>query len=377
MHNRKDERGALKRKLEAGVNIHMLAPRRIGKTWTIGRLADDLRQNNWQVVEMDVQGMRTSSQFAQALCELIEAQSPIKDRIKTHVHQRLTNLLGGRWGERPIDALAKLDPIEFAGALIASLDESGKKTAILIDEIAYFFLAFARESQKDAHAFAYKLRALQLAHKNVRWLLTGSIGLDIIARRYELEGAFVDFDHFELQPFTPEQARSYLRDPTIQQQFNSVFDASDEDYGWMFQELGWLAPYYLKLIADEVRPSTAGRDGRPAMAAQADFAAAFQKLLQPNRQSAFAVWPEHISKNFPDEDRTLATRILDALSVAAEGEIMATLLARASEIQGSATKRQVRDILDMLINDGLIAKTGDRYAFRSGLVRRYWREYRA
>jgi hypothetical protein len=286
-------------------------------------------------------------------------------------------LLGGRWGERPIDALAKLDPIEFAGALIASLDESGTKTAILIDEIAYFFLAFARESQKDANAFAYKLRALQLAHKNVRWLLTGSIGLDIIARRYELEGAFVDFDHFELRPFTPEEARSYLRDPAIQQQFSRVFDASDEDYGWMFQELGWLAPYYLTLIANEVRPSNAGPDGRPALASHADFDAAFEKLLQPNRKSAFAVWPEHISKNFPDQDRALATRILDALSATAEGEIVDTLLAQATEIQGSATKRQVRDILDMLINDGLIARNGVRYAFRSGLIRRYWLEHQA
>lgn len=106
--------------------------------------------------------------------------------------------------------------------MIASLDESGKKTAIIIDEIAYFFLAFAQTSQNDADAFAYKLRALQLAHENVRWLLTGSIGLDIIARRYELEGAFVDFDHFELQPFTSEEARSFLRDAAIQQQLNRV-----------------------------------------------------------------------------------------------------------------------------------------------------------
>jgi uncharacterized protein len=94
MHHRLNERHALRAKLEAGVNINMLAPRRIGKTWTINRLADDLRQKDWQVIEMDVEGVRSASEFAQQLCQRIEAESPIRERIKTHIHQRLTNVLG-------------------------------------------------------------------------------------------------------------------------------------------------------------------------------------------------------------------------------------------------------------------------------------------
>ena len=371
------ERDALKRKLEAGLSIHMPAPRRIGKTWTINRLATDLRESGWQVVEMDVEGMRTASEFAHDLCRRIEAQSPIKERLVTHIGQRFKNLIGGQWGDKLTDALGKLDPIEFAGALIASLDETHEKTAIIIDEIAYFFLAFAQANQEDAHAFAYKLRAFQQRYKKVRWFVTGSIGLDVIARRYQLEGAFVDFESFVLEPFTREEARSFLRDPVVQQQLTRLFDASDEDFDWMFQELGWLAPYYLKLVANEVRPSLAGQDGRPPMATRADFDGAFDKLLQPNRQSDFAVWHEHISKNLPETDRALAERILNVLSMTVEGETEDTLLAQVAQIQGSATIRQVRDILHMLLNDGLLAKNDNRYAFRSGLIRRFWREYRA
>ncbi len=377
MHHRLYEREALKRKLEAGASIHMLAPRRIGKTWTINRLASDLRGSGWQVIEMDVEGMRTSSEFAQDLCRRIEAQSPIKERLTSHIRQRFNNLVGGQWGDKLTDALGKLDPVEFGGALVASLDESHVKTAIIIDEIAYFFLAFAQGSQEEAHAFAYKLRALQQRYKKVRWFVTGSIGLDVIARRYKLEGAFVDFESFQLEPFTADEARSYLRDPIVQQQFTRIFDASDDDFDWMFEELGWLAPYYLKLVANDVRPSIAEQEGRLPIATRADFDAAFQRLLQPNRQSEFAVWHEHISKNLPDADRALAEKMLNALSMTAEGETEDTMLAQAVQIQGSASKRQVRDILYMLLNDGLLAKNGIRYAFRSGLVRRYWREYRA
>src|SRR5690349_21341445 len=227
MHNRLRERGLLKRKLEAGVSIHMPAPRRIGKTWTVGHLADDLRGDGWHVIEVDVEGMGTPRQFAADLCARIEAQNSIRERFKAHAIQRLTNVLGGSWGDKPLDALGKVDPIEFAETLIASLDESGEKTAIIVDEVAYFFRTLAEEDAKEARTFAYKLRALQQRYKNVRWLITGSIGLDVIARRYGLEGAFVDFETFVLEPFTSAEALSYMRDPVMQQSFNHSFDARD------------------------------------------------------------------------------------------------------------------------------------------------------
>ena len=377
MHNRRHERDLLKRKLAAGRSIHMPAPRRIGKTWTIGRLANDLRDDGWHVIEIDVEGMRTPGEFARTLCSRIEAQSAIQERFKTQAVHRFNNLLGGRWGDKPLDALATVDPIEFAETLIASLEESSDKTAIIIDEIAYFFLALAEDNVKEAHAFAYKLRALQQRYRKVRWLITGSIGLDTIARRYGLEGAFVDFDPFELAPFTTAEALSYMRDPAMQQMFNHGFDASDADFKTMFDELGWLAPYYLNLVANEVRPSIAGSAGGPAIATRADLDAAFEKLLQPNRRSAFAIWREHIDKNLPGPDREMAHRILDFLSRGGpEGENEDTLLAQVSSM-GTVTRPQLREILAMLVNDGLLVRADRRYTFRSGLVRRYWQEFEA
>lgn len=374
MHSRENERAQLKRKLEAGVSIHMPAPRRIGKTWTIGRLAQDLRDAGWQTIEIDVEGMSEPEEFARDLCVRIEAQSSVKDRFKAHAVQRLTNLLGGNWGDKPLDALGRIDPLEFAETLIASLDASGENTAIIVDEVAYFFLALAQRDINAARHFAYRLRALQQRYKRVRWLITGSIGLDTIARRYGLEGAFVDFDTFLLEPFTKEAARSYMRDPIIQQQFNHLFDAADEDFDAMFAELGWLAPYYLRMVANEVRPSQP-KEGGGMFATQADFENAFERLLQPNRRSEFAVWREHVEKNLPAADRTLAKRVLTALSGDPEGERNDTLLAKMQSEDASVTRRQLLDILAMLSNDGLIVKADRRYAFRSGLVRRYWAEY--
>lgn len=379
MHNRENERAALKRKLLNGTSVNMPAPRRIGKTWTIGRLAEDLRKDGWVVVEADVEGIKTPEKFARELWKRIEAQSSITQSFRAHAKQRIAGLLGGEWDDNPLNALGRIDPIEFTETLIESLDsagKAGKKAAIIVDEISYFFLKLAEADQEQAHAFAYQLRALQQRYKNVRWLITGSIGLSVIARRYGLEGAFVDFDTFTLEPFMPEEARSFMRDPAIQQQFNHLFDASDADFDSMFAELGWLAPYYLRTVANEVRPSIAVVDASLPRATAADFEAAFEKLLQPGRKSEFAVWREHIDKNLPDADRKLARTLLNVLSRDASGETEATLVA-AAQADGGGGRRQVQEVIEILLNDGLIAKNGDRYSFRSGLIRRYWREYEA
>lgn len=377
MHNRLDDRAHLRRKLTAGVSIHMPAPRRIGKTWTVNRLASDLRSAGWVAVEVDVEGLRTPREFAKELCVRIEEQFSIQERLKEKLLNRFATVLGGLHEKTPLEALSSVDPIEYVETLISALNDRAEQAVILIDEVAYFFLALAEQNKEDAHAFAYQLRAIQQRYKKVRWVLTGSIGLNEIARRYGLEGAFVDLETYVLEPFSKEQALSFMRDGKIQQQFNHVFDASDEDFAYLFEHLGWLAPYYLKMVANEVRPSAKGADGVSGRATADDFEAAFAKLLLHNRRSEFAVWPEHIRKNLLDGDRRIALCVLNVLSRHTEGETEDTLLSAAQIGEGNTTKRGLKDVLSMLLNDGLITRVDGRYAFRSGLIRRYWHEYEA
>lgn len=370
MHSRSAERKILKKKLEAMVNVHMPAPRRIGKTWTINRLAEDLRKAGWLVVELDVQGMSSPEVFARKLCEKIQEQLPPAATLWVGVSQRLKNIIGDDWGGSPLDALGKIDPTSFLGALIDGLSKAREKSAIFVDEIAYFVLALAEQDPVKAKDFFYQLRSIQQANPSVRWLVTGSIGLDVVAKRFGLGGAFVDFENFTLRPFTEEEARSFLRDHTIQDGLNHSFLANDEDFSYMFSELGWLAPYYLKLVGNEIYPSGPLVNGA-FTATKDDFEAAFRRLLEPNRKIDFAVWREHIDKNLPQSDRNIARKILDKLSQGTSGETLDTLIS----ISPSEPVRSVRTVVDILQNDGLVHKKAERYHFRSGLIRRYWKEY--
>lgn len=372
MHTRITEREVLKRKLEAQVNIHMPAPRRIGKTWTINRLAEDLRKADWLVVELDVQGMSCPERFAHRLCQKIQGQIPQATGLWTGFKQRMENLVVGDWSGNPLDALSRMAPIPFLEALIEVLSKEHKRSAIFVDEIAFFVLAFADKDPTGAKEFFYQLRGIQLANPSVRWLFTGSIGLDVVAERFRLGGAFVDLERFILEPFTEDEARSFLRDETTQVAFNHRFRASDEDFDYIFGELGWLAPYYLKLVGNEVRPSGSQEDG-VLTATRDDFKVAIDRLLEPSRKADFAVWKEHVDKNLPQPDRKIARKLLSKLSQGADGETLDTLIANFHPEKA----RQVRTVLDILRNDGLVQKVAERYCFRSGLIRRYWKEYEA
>ncbi|MFW2587313.1 AAA family ATPase [Sagittula sp. SSi028] len=372
MHGRKSERGTLKRKLISGQNIHMPAPRRIGKTWTINRLAEDMRKEDWLIVEVDVQGMSAPEKFARRLCQRIQGQLSKASGLHAALKSRLDALIEGNWGDNPINAIGKVDPVAFLDLLLDALEKDGRQSAIFVDEIAYFVLGFAERNNDDAKDFFYELRNLQANYSKVRWLFTGSIGLNVVAERFGLGGAFVDLDTFILEPFNEIEARSFLRDPATQNAFNHPFVSSDEDLDVLFEELGWLAPYYLKLVGNEVRPSGAARDGT-LTATRDDLQAAMQKLLEPTRKSEFAVWREHIDKNLPKTDRILARKVLGHLSASTDGEVASTL----QSAMVPETQRAVRDILDILQSDGLVQCAEDRYRFRSGLIRRYWQQYEA
>jgi ribosomal protein S3 len=91
----------------------MPAPRRIGKTWTINRLAGDLKKDGWVAIEVDVEGVDKQEEFSKRLCKGVEAQLSRQDRFKSHLSQRFQNLIGGDWSGSAIDALGKIDAIEF------------------------------------------------------------------------------------------------------------------------------------------------------------------------------------------------------------------------------------------------------------------------
>jgi hypothetical protein len=353
----------------------MLAPRRIGKTWLMGKIADDLTAEGWLTIHIEVAGIRTENDFLRLLCRKLQEAGTKTERAVAHLKHRLSLLASGGWEGNPIDAIGKINTSDFAEELISSLNQAGRETLILVDEIALFLMQYAADDPKSAYSFLYNLRRLRQSYGKVRWLFTGSIGLDVIARRQQLHGALVDLDVFVLRPFTEHEASSLIQELCQQKQVRHPFGLGEAEVAHLAAELGWLAPYYLRIVSDHIIPSGNGYlQGLPKATCE-DIGRALDTLLEPPYRPYFSTWEEHLDKNFEPQE---AQRLHDVLLACCEqplGETFATLLVKMGPRGAEVSNRELKNALTTLSNNGFLCERDSRWQFQSGLLRRYWLRY--
>lgn len=301
----------------------MLAPRRIGKTWLMDRVKEDLEKRGIRAVRLEVAGLKSEEQF--------------------------------------------LAELQFLETLVEALNAEGGETVILIDEIALFVHELAQSDPDAARRLLYHIRKLWQSCSNVVWFLTGSIGLDEIGRRHDMAGALLGIELFPLEPFTPEQAHSFFAE-LKSKGVVSQFEFAEGAFKRLTSELGWLSPYHLEERFKLVAPASAN-------ASVEDVEAAFDKLLGPHYRLHFAGWDEHIEKNFTSEDAKIMLAVLAIACETAEGEIDATYLTRLTTANPGLNRRKLLNLLTALANDAYLVNCGERWRFRSGLLRRYWIKY--
>lgn len=359
------------RRFRLGRDILMLAPRRLGKTVLLNRLQSESEDQGFRAIVVDVEGFRDEKAFFQHLCSSIQEEIGYGATLVASLTERLKRVARG--GQQDGDwrtLLLTVDWPEFAEHLLAQLEEDGgdKPWVLLIDEITIFTKTLADDHDAArASTFLYQLRRLARNHPRIRWLLTGSIGLDTIARRGGFEGALVDLEIFPLRPFSEETAASFLQ--LVAQREHRSFSGTATARA--FARLGWLSPYYLEKLG-EVAIGTAepGVEITPEVVDRAADA-----LLTLEHRTYWSVWREHLDKNFLDPERTYLHKILARLAQSEAGESSDLLLAFMSAPQGpSLDAQELQSLLDTLEYDGYITRDGDdpRFRFRMSLLREWW-----
>lgn len=147
-HQRPAERAELRWHLEQGHSLLMLAPRRVGKTWLLKRLVEDLR-GTWNVILCDVEGKSNEEEFLKHICHQIEVEADVKGKALG----RLRHILD-QFGSKDLStgwqsALAT-DWRAFAATLVRRLSEDDRPTVLLIDEIALFVMNLQRRDPAAA-----------------------------------------------------------------------------------------------------------------------------------------------------------------------------------------------------------------------------------
>lgn len=370
--DRTQETANLWRQFNEGHNLLMLAPRRIGKTVLLNRLRDTAAEQGFRAIVLDVEGYREEKDFFRQCCAAIQEELSTGAKVMTTLGERLSRVLrgnteGGDWRQW----LLHTDWREFADHLLAHLDDHVDEPPwlILVDELPVFVQALQhRDGDRAIGEFLYWLRNMRQKYRRVRWLYTGSIGLDSVARRYSVEGALNDLEPFPLSPFDAPTARDFLAD--IAQRRNCTLDDDAADI--ILRRLGWLSPYYLEKIAEDAC-TQAGANGTLNLG-RAN--AAMNNMLDLSKRTYWSTWREHLDRNFPEPERSRLYALLEAVARDETGAGRDTLLSALNRSGEPVSEPTLRDLLDTLLADGYLdVDENHRYRFRMNLLREWWLRY--
>ena len=380
LYGRTAELAGLWQGFTRGEHIHMLAPRRVGKT----SLMLELRREpppNWHVVYVDVEGAESPSDFvATVIAELAStpayrswleamplgrtvgdfwAQLRGAEMSVPFLRVELKSALGNEWA----DAMDRLQ------ARLAALPEGDRHLLIIVDELPVLIARMLRrdEGREDVELLLAKLRTWRQSpalRGNISTLLGGSIGLEGMLRREGLSALINDLVPFRLPSWERKTATAFLRE--LGNHHN--FELRDDQIGQMLDLLADPVPYHVQLFFQGVHAKANGDAG---ILTEAHIAAVFADTLIGTSGTP------HL-----DHYGTRLETALDADSYAVAQDI----LALSSEARGAAMsdigklaegrEALVRSVLDELELDGYVYQHDDRLSFRSNLLRTWWCKHR-
>jgi hypothetical protein len=215
------------------------------------------------------------------------------------------------------------------------------------------------------HDFLYTLRNLRNAYQNVRWLYTGSIGMDTISRRHSIEGALTDLELFSLKPFAQDVATDFLAHISERNRRDMDPKAAER----IITRLGWLSPYYLEKIAEEACNLTSvGQTIETTVADQAVNA-----MLGLDKRTYWSTW-----RNFSEPEQTHLFTILATVARSPEGVASRDKLLSELNRGQPVGESVLRAYLDTLEADGYLVDCNDQqgcHRFRMELLREWWLRY--
>jgi hypothetical protein len=380
-YGRNREVQALYRMFESDRDVSMPGPRRLGKTFVLDRIVDSGPAKGWHAVKVEIAGCTDTRSVFRRLCERIGRQHTGGERAISWLLQRIGQLVSPRADQNGAwyQPLLSLDHETWFERLLRAMnDDTSRRWVVLIDELPIFLKALhdrGPDGVAQALAFMNLLSRLRDDNKGIRWLITGSIGIEPLARAGNYLGVLAKFETYELEPLTEAEAKDYVHDlaSTGQLPSRNIISAAEADA--IVTAVGWRAAYYLDALSQKM----AGQPSDdPAEAAQ-QVEQAVNKLLQPGQMAAFGTWEEHLRKHYPDPDRGIAFAVLGALAGHPQGLSVDTVLTTLAS--PNITRDQLRAVVTRLHIEGFaMVADWDGFdptcAFRNPLLRRWWHRFK-
>jgi len=366
-------------KLKDGNNLNIAAPRRIGKTSILWHLSDN-RRGDFVYVYVDTEDIDNESDFFKRILKEVlrteEVRHSRKFKSLVESGQRfLSRVKSIKVFGQGIDFEEDGSFIDYKEELINLLSgielEDEKEIVILIDEFPQTIqniLDANPGNDLPARKFLQANREIRLnpaiANK-VRFILTGSIGLNYTVSRIEASAFVNDLNSVEVNPLTREEAGQLFERLVGARQFTIV--AGSVDY--FLEKIEWLIPFHIQLAVQEIL-ALAPRGGEIDVLL---IDKAFDAIIQSRNENHFDHYYSRLKRQFKGDALNFVIDVLDNLS-------KKETLTKA-EIGDLAVKHNLTDqwrpMMEVLIYDGYIncAAESKLFRFNSPIVRMWWQRF--
>ena len=279
------------------------------------------------------------------------------------------------WGNRDRSVQDATRLAQASGRILGILADCDLPLLFLIDEFPTFLKLVARKKSRDeVEAVLNWFRAArhELKDRQVRFLVTGSIGLKNVVRGLGLAPAVNEFDTCEIPPLTEDEALGLLE--TLACDNGVLLDLSGRHH--ILKLLGAHWPILLQLFVAELEDA---RFPKPPSTEELEQIYR-DRLVHGSRNQYCKGMYSRLKETFSDGECRLAREILKACSLTPDGlgredfeKIHERLVPEANH--RSLLADELDHVLDTLKHDGYLMQltTGKQQTqFASNILRDFW-----
>lgn len=372
-------------------DVLLLGPRRIGKTSVARELMRVAEGNGWHVMEVNIASCASEQAFVEKLVKCLEAHQKswagqVLARIGSRLSELLQRLKGVKVGMPGSGSIALdlsttqcEDWTELASDILRLMSDVRERWLIYIDELPVFLFSLIANdpatgitrTRRFLDWFRNDVRAISECSQ-VRWLVTGSVGLDTLVQRHRMAATLNSMRHETLAPFTDSVAEHMVRELAVSYQ---VTMSADETTSFV-RAIRWPQPYYVQLVFHFLRQLIQAT-GKPPRELIAE---AIECTVQPEADNDFHHWEERLTTQLGKVDAYRAVALLTLAAQKQEGAQPETLLAELQRHMSDYTADEQREkfieLRDILQRDAYWwpDESGGqrRYRFRLELLRLWW-----
>jgi uncharacterized protein len=320
-------------------DILLLGPRRIGKTSTARAVMATVKADGWKAVEINVASCVDETGFLEKLEailkpeltslvtkakeSIVESFEALSRRIKSVKIPVGAGSVGVELGQKETEDWTKVanDVLD----LIGKIDE---RWLIYVDELPILLFNIIRSDPQTGVQrvrrfldwFRNDVRALA-GSKKLRWLVSGSVGLDTLVQEHGMADTINSMSHQGLKPFTQEQAINLLQ--ILASSYKIGLD--DEQLKLILNAIQWPQPYYLQTAFHHVRTLYSEKGTISTELVEQAMA----NMVQPGADNDYHHWEQRLNLQLCKTDAHHAFALLSCASVNRDGvkpEILLNLM---------------------------------------------------